>query len=270
MQQPSSETKRRKAKEMDIEAEEDRCHSCFKSWVIQQELDLQELLQALSQHSNEEDKLRMVVDKSIQHFQKYNEKRTMLAKHDAPSFFSPSWCTSFENSFLWIAGCRPSLSIRLLYALCGSELQAQLGEFLEGIRRGNLAELSARQLSLVNDLHCKTIREEDKLSSKMASLQEEIADQPLALMAVESNRVGDNSERVDRVIDGHALALAAILEDADKLRLVTLKELTNILTPLQAVDLLVATRKLHLSIHEWGKKRESRERHRRTISSSAD
>ncbi|XP_043699069.1 protein DOG1-like 3 [Telopea speciosissima] len=267
--QLSSEKKRKKAIEMEV-VEEDRCRSCFNSWVMQQEVDLQELLQTLTQYPRDEEKLRMVVEKNIQHFQEYNEKRTILAQDHAPSFFCPAWCTSFENSFLWIAGCRPTLSIRLVYALCGSELEAQLGEFLRGVRRGNLAELSASQLNLVNDLHCNTIREEDKLSSKMASLQEEIADQPLALMAMESNRVGDTSERVDRVLDGHALGLAAILEDADKLRLRTLKELTNILTPLQGVDLLVATRKLHLSLHEWGKKRESKQRHSTTISCSAE
>ncbi|XP_042487097.1 protein DOG1-like 1 [Macadamia integrifolia] len=269
MQPISSEKKGKKGIEMEVTEEEDRCRRCFNSWVMQQEVDLQEL-QTLTQYHKDEEKLRMMVEKNIQHFHDYNQKRTILAQDHATSFFCPSWCTPFENSFLWIAGCRPTLSIRLVYALCGSELESQLGDFFRGVRRGNLAELSARQLSLVNDLHCNTIREEDKLSSKMASLQEEIADQPLALMAVESNRIGDTSERVDRVLDDHSLALARILEDADKLRLRTLKALTNILTPLQAVDLLVATGKLHLSLHEWGKKRESRERQSRSISCSAE
>lgn len=75
-------------------------------------------------------------------------------------------------------------------------------------------------------------------------------------MAKEWDRVGESNGRVDRALNDHALGLAGILEEADKLRLDTLKELMDILTPLQGVDFLVATKKLHLSIHEWGKRRD--------------
>nr|DAD21232.1 TPA_asm: hypothetical protein HUJ06_022695 [Nelumbo nucifera] len=237
-------------------AQLDQPHLCFQSWIAQQQADLEELLQALTIYKGDDTHLNLIVEKNIQHFQEYTEKRSILARENATSFFAPSWCTSLENSFLWIAGCRPSLAIRLVYSLCGSELEAQLNEFLQGVRKGNLGELSARQLSLVNDLQCRTIREEEKLSTQMASLQEDIADQPLLTKANEYGLIGASIEHVDTTLDEHALALAGILEEADKLRLSTLKELINILTPLQAADLLVAAKKLHLSIHEWGKRRD--------------
>ncbi|KAK9268898.1 hypothetical protein L1049_000663 [Liquidambar formosana] len=90
----------------------------------------------------------------------------------------------------------------------------------------------------------------------MATLQEDVADYPLVKI---SSRVGESSSSsskdVDEALDAHEVALGRILGDADVLRLSTLK-LMEILTPLQAVDLLVASKKLHLSIHEWGKRRD--------------
>lgn len=81
--------------------------------------------------------------------------------------------------------------------------------------------------------------------------QESIADVPV-LMSKQ-----DDDEIVFEALDAHVLPLASILQEADKLRLNILKELLiEILTPSQAVHFLVAYKKLHLSMHEWGKKRD--------------
>ncbi|OVA07258.1 Transcription factor TGA like domain [Macleaya cordata] len=249
-----------------------RFRECYQNWMTQQQGDLEELLQVFNQHHHhhhhvprdDEEKLRLVVEKVIKHFQEYHETRTRLSKDDATSFFSPTWCNSIENSCLWLGGCRPSLSIRLVYSLCGSELESQLNEYLEGVRKGNMGELSATQLGLVSQLQCRTVSDEEKLSKKMASLQEDIADEPLATFANKSGpgsygdgESSDNGE-VDRALDAHARALAGVLDDADKLRMNTLKELIGILKPLQAVDFLIVSKKLHLCIHEWGKRRDLR------------
>ncbi|KAL2496486.1 delay of germination 1 [Forsythia ovata] len=241
---------------------------CFLNWINQQQEDLEELVQALETNPGNE-KLQILTEKGIKHFEEYYEKRARMSEHDAPSFLSHSWCTSFENAFLWIGGCRPSLSIRLVYSVCGSEVDAQLVEFLRGEIKGNLAEISALQLHSINSLHGNTVREEDKLSNTMASLQangyssffahfhfEDIADEPLAMIAKRACRVGQSGLDLDQAIDAHSHSLARVLAAADKLRLNTLKELMRILSPLQAVDLLVATKKLHLSMHEWGKRRD--------------
>ncbi|KAL8510077.1 hypothetical protein ACS0TY_017054 [Phlomoides rotata] len=103
---------------------------------------------------------------------------------------------------------------------------------------------------MINTLHCKTIREEERMSSRMATIQEEITEMPMKSGQV----VGESSEEVERAMDAHHLSLAGIVRDADKLRLSTLKEVMGILTPRQGVNFLVSTKKLHLSMHEWGKK----------------
>ncbi|KAI3860906.1 hypothetical protein MKX03_033591 [Papaver bracteatum] len=240
-----------------------RFRICYQNWMVQQQEDLEELVEVYHENPNDEQKLRFIIDKTIKHFEEYTDKRSQLAVDDAPSFFSPTWLTSAENCYLWLGGCRPSLSIRLVYSLCGSELEAHLTEFLQGVRTGNLGELSADQLGLVSDLQCRTINEEEILSSKMASLQENMADNQLIALANnwdhDSSTAADQStwQEVRQALDSHAKALASILVEADQLRLITLKELIGILTPYQAVDFLVASKKLHICIHQWGLRRGS-------------
>ncbi|KAI3703909.1 hypothetical protein L1987_74105 [Smallanthus sonchifolius] len=91
-------------------------------------------------------------------------------------------------------------------------------------------------------------------------VQESIADEPLVLLANKCSEPGEwnRGDVVDRAMDSHALDLYKIMLEGDKLRLDILKGVIDILTPLQAVELLVASKKLHLSLHEWSKRRDLR------------
>lgn len=183
-------------------------------------------------------------------------KRNRLARDDVSAFFSPTWCTALENSNLWIGGCRPSLCIRLVYSLSGDKFESQLSEFLQGAKTNCIWELSENQVSKLNSLQMKTIREENKLSTRLASLDEEIADEPIALLAKGVSQIGELNRDVENALNEHAGAMKSVLEAADQLRLSTLKELIDILTPFQAVDFLAATKKLHLCMHAWGRGRD--------------
>ncbi|KAL3520008.1 hypothetical protein ACH5RR_018157 [Cinchona calisaya] len=242
-------------------------HCCFNDWMNLQEHDLSELLQAQTVEENGGDKevqLRRLVDKNVEHFQAYAQERTRLARDHVSPFFAPSWCSSLESSLLWLAGCRPSLFIRLIYALSGLEIESQIKEFLEGLRSSDLSDLSlsARQFSMVNELQGRTIKEEEKLSEEMACLQEKIADQPIAVIAKETTRVlgqsFETNEQADEALDDHSRSMVSILEAADKLRINTLKALVSILSPVQALDFLIAGKKLHICIHQWGNKRDQK------------
>ncbi|PWA94230.1 transcription factor TGA like domain-containing protein [Artemisia annua] len=311
---------------------------CYQNWAAQQRLDLDELLQAHTNYPTDTEYLQLITKKVITHFENYNTARAHLAKHDGPSFLVPTWGSTFENSYLWIGGCRPSLIIRLVYALCGSHLNANLAEFLEGVRHGNLGEISSSQLKSIDDLQAKTIKDEDKLTSRSvenvadeplgllannhgqegqsnddavvdeimdsyaldqysvlieadklrlnvlkcnrasSGIQEvtptfinassntcigsveNVADEPLGLLANNHGQEGEsnNDAVVDEIMDSYALDQYSVLIEADKLRLNVLKCMIDILTSLQAIELLVASKKLHLSLHEWGKRRDIR------------
>ncbi|XP_050222106.1 protein DOG1-like 3 [Mercurialis annua] len=154
---------------------------------------------------------------------------------------------------------RPSIYIRLLYSLCGSQVETLISEYLDqgsSPRTGNLGELSSQQMHKVNDLHCRIVKQEEQLTSKQASLQENMADDPVSLIAKEHRDGLESYELVNGSIQKYEEAMCGILQEADNLRLTTLKELLSILTPFQAVDFLAAYKKLHLCLHEWGKIRD--------------
>ncbi|KAL2244768.1 UNVERIFIED_CONTAM: Protein DELAY OF GERMINATION 1 [Sesamum indicum] len=227
-----------------------------------QEQDLSELLQSLRLNNADGDdhtaELSQLVEKNIRHFQEYLCRRVSLAREDVYPYFSPTWCTSLEGSMLWAGGCRPSIFIRLVYALSGKEISSRLDEYLHGNRTGGLGELSPSQINSINSLQLKTIREEEKLSSKLASMQEEMADQPIAIIAKELAAHSEASTEAEEALKSLAVSMTSMLEEADNLRLNTLKELMSILTPVQAVDFLATGRKLHLCIHAWGRRRDQK------------
>ncbi|KDP21107.1 hypothetical protein JCGZ_21578 [Jatropha curcas] len=243
---------------MATENEHNESQKCFLDWMKLQEQDLGELLQVINQSEKPPDTvLTQLAEKSIQHFQDYIQKRSHLYQNNVSHYFAPGWNSALENSFLWLAGCRPSIFIRLVYALCGSEVESNLAEYLQGARIGNLGELSARQLNMVNNLHSRTIKQEEKLSSQLASLQEEIADEPISILAKSQSQASDEpSDEVDRALQDLDVAMARILQEADNFRLSTVKELNSILNPIQAIDFLAAAKKLHLCMHDWGKRRD--------------
>ncbi|PON87301.1 TGA transcription factor [Trema orientale] len=239
---------------------QDRSECCFLEWMRLQEQSLSELLQALNPSQPNGNELTQLIQKGVEQFQHYVDQRSQLANADVAGFFAPTWCTAWENSLLWIGGCRPSSFIRLVYVLCGLDLESKLEEFLGagGGPPGRLGELSARQLVQVDGLQRRTVKEEEKLTDKLAALQEDVADQPIAAIARGLSRVGETCGELDRALDEHEQAMLAALLEADKLRLNTLKELVGILTPLQAADFLAMSKKLHLCVHEWSKKRDQR------------
>ncbi|XP_047320783.1 protein DELAY OF GERMINATION 1-like [Impatiens glandulifera] len=226
---------------------------CYANWMAQQEDDLELLFRTLSSDSdphNNDANLMAAVESVLGHLQDYLDNRgSQSARCESPCLFLPSWCTDFEKSIHWMGGCRATMCIRLVYALSGleSEAEAPVMEYLRlrGGRRENLGKISDHQFNLIKTLQIKTIMEEDKLSAQMAILQGRIEDERLS-------RIGNCSREM-----GDSRAVEKLLKDANKLKMDTIKELlTNILTPIQAVDMLVASKKLHLFLPQWDKTRD--------------
>ncbi|KAG8365543.1 hypothetical protein BUALT_Bualt18G0116000 [Buddleja alternifolia] len=238
---------------------DNRKETCiYGQWIDLQHKELSQLNHAIALHTKgftTDAELSQLIQEIMNNFLDYAQKRCVMARSDVSAYLSPTWCTSLQRSVLWIGGCRPSSFVRLIYALCGLEIESQLTEFLRGARTGDLGGLSGWQIPMVDELRGKTIREERKLSSRMADLQEDVVDHPLAKIALESNRCGSSGD-VEAALDKHGEAMAEILEEADRLRLNTLKELISILTPRQAAEFLSAGKKISLCLRDWGRKRD--------------
>ncbi|KAK6119669.1 hypothetical protein DH2020_046586 [Rehmannia glutinosa] len=235
-----------------------REHCLYKEWMSLQEQELSQLLnRSLNLNKTTADvdsdaEIGALVDKITQHFQDYVDSRRRLAGREVSAFFSPRWCTTLENSMLWIAECRPSSFFSLVYALCGADIDKKLSQYFQG-SSSEFPQLSSSQLISIDNLQRRTIAEEEKLSSRVASLQQEMADMPLALIARNSGPICEHNSDVRENIGKIEQAMASAMEEADQLRLNTFKELIQILKPLQAVEYIIATKNFDFvfSRGEW-------------------
>ncbi|CAN4105608.1 unnamed protein product [Withania somnifera] len=232
-------------------------HGTEEEWMNLQHEEVSELEQAAAEAKKgqkDDHQLTQLIHKIVQHFQDHTNKRTRLARIHVSPFFAPTSGTSLENSVKWIGGCRPASFIRFMYALSGMDLESKLTDFLRGKKFDDLGKLTSKQMNMIDALQANTIKEEKKLSSRLASLQEDIVDHPIASKI--KDEVGECGN-VDEALDEHSRRMAGVLEEADELRMKTLKEIVlNILKPAQAVEYLAAAKKMKLCFREWGKNRD--------------
>ena len=135
---------------------------------------------------------------------------------------------------------------QLMYAEIGQQLESELAELLRGINSSTLAALSSKQLYQINELHCKTLEEEDKLSHKMTVLQQNMADGPLLSLT----QVAFCSSSVESGVEGKVKKLQKVVVKADRLRFDTIKRMLGTLTPWQSVQILITAAQLHLCLHK--------------------
>ncbi|KAG8383884.1 hypothetical protein BUALT_Bualt04G0060600 [Buddleja alternifolia] len=253
----------------------------FECWIAEQNQHLEELVSASKQNAErgnnniggqeeeeEEDAtiLRPLLERVIQHYEHYYKAKSRWAKNDVLSMFNPSWRSSLEDAFLWIAGWRPSMAFHLLYSKSGIQLEARLEDLIQGLSTGDLGDLSQSQLEKVDQLQKETIRKEKEMSEKLAKQQETVADASMVELThavTELIREGDanhamDDDRVDATLSPKEEGLVEVLQMADDLRLKTLKDVIGILSPIQGVHFLIAAAELHLRVHEWGKKRDAK------------
>ncbi|CAO2197542.1 unnamed protein product [Urochloa humidicola] len=260
---------------MDME----RSVACYRRWIAGQEAGLAELEAASANAAAgtaTDAELRAVVERCMAGYEDYVAGRRAVSPRDGTAFMSPPWCTTFERSMLWLGGCRPSVAIRLLYNLSGEGLEAQLEEFINDdgpLPRGSMGVTPA-QMVLVTDLHRRTLHQENVLSDRLATLHEDVADRPLfpivrqraqqlrgpgggcdGPVGVSGGVVVD--AEVDASLSRYRGGMARLVAEADELRVATAREMaTEILTPRQAVEMLVAAKQLHLSIRDWSRRAE--------------
>ncbi|KAK4733161.1 hypothetical protein R3W88_007422 [Solanum pinnatisectum] len=229
----------------------------YNSWMNNQQEELKKLQNDIVRARKNElndDELNALLRKMVNNFQEYANGRSRLARVDVSPFFAPTWCTPLENSVLWIGGCRPSSFIRLIYALSGIEIESHIAEYLQGMKIGDFGELSGKQITMIDKLQREIILEERRFSSRLAILQEDVVDQPFAMAA----RIYDTERGENEIepLNKHGEDMSNLLEEADELRMKTLKEILGILTPIQGVEYLAAAKRIRLCLQQWGKKRE--------------
>lgn len=112
--------------------------SCYQEWMSLQSKRIPELKQALAQRRSQDDPnavktIRELTGKIIGDFRDYAGKRANLSHRCGSNYYAPSWNTPLENALIWMGGCRPSSFFRLVYALCGSQTEIRVSQFLRNI-----------------------------------------------------------------------------------------------------------------------------------------
>ncbi|XP_073060953.1 protein DOG1-like 3 [Primulina eburnea] len=219
-------------------------HSFYNTWIEQLwQLQLQ-LRQALPTLTAEEQhhQLRNLVQKLMFHYEEYYRVKSSSANYDVLSLFSAPWTSVLERSLHWIAGWRPTTAFHLIYSESSILFESHVVDILRGRGTGDLGDLSPGQFRRVSELQCETVQEENDITDELSEWQEG------------ANYLAGTYDDIDRKIE----RLAGILVKADELRLKTIKNLVELLTPKQAAEFFIAAAELHFGIRGWGLEQDRR------------
>lgn len=114
---------------------------CYDEWMSVQAKRMTDLKRALTNGGKNDDELRELIRTVIEDFKDYARKRSEYSRLFCSNYFAPTWNTGLENALLWMGGCRPSSFIRLVYAMCGSQTELRLTNFLRADNIGGKVTL---------------------------------------------------------------------------------------------------------------------------------
>ncbi|KAL3630233.1 hypothetical protein CASFOL_023217 [Castilleja foliolosa] len=247
----------------------------FEHWLVEQNKILNELVESTKEHellqhfyltdgfiqTPDESNLQVLVKRVIRHYEGYYVAKSKWAENHITAMFKPKWLSTLEDAILWIGGWRPTMAVHLLCAKAGIQIEARIADIMGGMETGDLSGICPIQLRMVDELQQETIRVENEITEMLAELQGTVGDGEIVDMNHYVNEMvrAEAEGRVDGAMARFKEELVRILKMADDLRLKTLKEVVEILTPLQGVYYLISAAELHLRIHEWGKNRDAKQ-----------
>ncbi|OWM81447.1 protein DOG1-like 4 [Punica granatum] len=188
--------------------------------------------------SRDHDHLTHLVNKFMSHYAEYYRVKALATEQDVLSVVAAPWTTALERSLHWIAGWRPTMVFHLVYTESSILFESHIVDILQGVRTGDLGDLSPTQFRRVSELQCDTVREENAITEEMSQWQDG------ALELVVAAAAPDMEAKIGQ--------LAAVVKKADDLRLKTVRSVVDLLTPQQAAEFLVAAAELQFGIRAWG------------------
>ncbi|XP_026412772.1 protein DOG1-like 4 [Papaver somniferum] len=209
-------------------------------WLERQQRYLDELMHA-NANSKEipEEELKSLISRVLGHYQQYYEAKSTASRRDVFVLFSPPWFSTYERTFLWIAGFKPGLLLRILNKA--------------------VKNLSEDQWSRVKRIDTETKVAERELNQEMASIQERVVSPGLVDLARRGGRLIDG-ETLDRDSEFQSMkeAMEAVVVAADYLRVTVTRKLVEVLNHAQAISFLTAATQLQVRIRVWGSQMERR------------
>ncbi|KAJ0979342.1 hypothetical protein J5N97_014816 [Dioscorea zingiberensis] len=237
----------------------------FEYWLAEQDRYLQALREAAAaappqtaaEEAEEEGRLRMLIERVVEHYEYYYKMKSESAKRDVGKMFTPTWMSLTEKMFLWSGGWRPSAAFHILYSKSGLQFEPRMEELIRGLETRDLADLSPEQLGKVDELQRRVLRAEKEISEVGAMEQEKVASSDMvdvthAITGMMEEGEQGKLEMMEPEMKRRREGMERVLERADGLRMETIREVVEILRPMQAVHFLIAAAELHLRVHDFG------------------
>ncbi|KAF5800164.1 putative transcription factor TGA like domain-containing protein [Helianthus annuus] len=217
-------------------------HTFLRNWMIGLEHYLHQLLHHLEfLDQQDEPKLKQLIHQVMTHYHEYFLAKAQVYRQNVFLALSPPWFSSYERTFLWLAGFRPGLAIRVVKS-CGLEFTSDQAEMLDR-------------------LSVETKDGEKMITDRLARLERQVVAPPmLALTRMVGKEVNGFVNQADTAVDRLAEDMEVLVECADYLRGKTVAKVMGILTTTQIVRFLAAMAQLQLRIRQWGQLREAEAR----------
>ncbi|KAL4576137.1 hypothetical protein LXL04_012226 [Taraxacum kok-saghyz] len=207
----------------------------FPKWLTQLELYLHQLLHLLQ--SPDESKHKQLIRRVMAHYHDYILAKTQVSSRNVFLVLSPPWLSSFERTFLWLGGFKPSLALHVAKR-CGVELTSDQAERMER-------------------LTVETKDDEIAMAERLGRLEVQVLSPAmLALTRMGGREVNGMIDEADIAVEKLAEDMEFLVGCADYLREKTVAKVVGILTTAQTVRFLAGMIQLQLSIRRWGQLRE--------------
>ncbi|CAH9053379.1 unnamed protein product [Cuscuta europaea] len=210
----------------------------YHGWLLNQEPIFHQLESSSSSVSAavNDEHCSALVAAVMDHYQEYYTEKKKAAEEDVFVFFSSPWLSSFEQSFLWLSGLKPST---LFSAVDG----------------GMLSEEQSCKMEM---LRTETVKVEGVICNAMASVQETVAAAPVVgLLKTEAAGTVINGGNCSAALESLKLSVGRVMGSADDVLASTALKILEILEPKQAVKFLTAVMKFQREVRRWGLYKDS-------------
>ncbi|KAF5191867.1 Delay of germination [Thalictrum thalictroides] len=233
---------------------QDKFSQYYEKYIGLQETNIHQLL-SVSRNPSNEQQHKALVSKVLYLYKEYYTMKWAGAHEDVLGFYSPTWLSPLEIAHLWITGWKPSITFKLITSLRQARISGS-----------SLVNLTDEQVKRLEKLRLKISEEEEKVEREMERHQVSIADKKMLQLArlstgqmKEHKEIAEELKRlVDVAMNNLLVGLEKMMKAADCVRLKAIKEVLDLLTPLQSVDFMVASLMLQIQLRNWGKRRHSR------------
>lgn len=207
----------------------------FSSWLDRQQAFLEQLVYVMNHDNDDDNYKRQLIRLVLSHYAEYFEEKGRIIWHDVTVVFSPPWLTSFEKTFLWVGGFKPSLAF--------SQVEV------------SVSDLTSEQEERLRVLKAENAWEERKLTDALAEVQERTGSLPFISLIKQHGRLinGEVCECAEAMqLQALLMSMARVVQSADNLRRNTTIKVVELLSVNQSLKFLIAVAKYQIGVRASG------------------